>query len=165
MERCRMGFPKIINKFNVLMSRISGAIIMLIGVFGVYEVIARQVFNSPTKWSADFSQYLLIWAIFLASGYAFQEKGHVRVDLFTGKMPLKVRRVAAFVAYACAMVFVIVLTKASWDMFVNAAKMNAKTYAIITIPKTVLLLAMIVGCVDMIVTLISIFLDLAGKNE
>lgn len=160
-----MGFPKFFEKFNIWLSRISGGIILLIGVFGVYEVIVRHIFNSPTKWTADFSQYLLIWAIFLASGYAFQEKGHVRVDLFTGKMPLKLRRVVAFIAYACAMVFVIVLSKASWDMFANAAAMQAKTYAIISIPKTVLLLAMLVGCLDMAVTLICIFMDLIGKHE
>ncbi len=160
-----MGFPKFFEKINVWLSRISGCIILIIGVFGVYEVIMRHIFSSPTKWTADFSQYLLIWAIFLASGYAFQEKGHVRVDLFTGKMPLKVRRVVAFIAYALAMIFVLVLTKGSWDMFANAAAMQAKTYAIIAIPKTVLLLAMLVGCADMIVTLVCIFLDLIGKRE
>lgn len=48
--------------------------LMLIIVSGMlcYEVIARFVFNSPTKWAQDYSVLAQVWFTYMAMGYVLR---------------------------------------------------------------------------------------------
>lgn len=75
-----MRFPLWLQTCNRVLGIVSGIIILMISGLTTMEGIARGIFDSPTTWSLDVCQYLLIWAIFLGSSYAFQDKSHVSVD-------------------------------------------------------------------------------------
>jgi TRAP-type C4-dicarboxylate transport system permease small subunit len=161
----KLKYPKALESLNTKLSIVSGAIIGVIGCFSIIEVICRGIFNSPTKWSADMNQYLLIWAIFFVSGFAFQAQGHVRVDILTRKMPLMVRRVMAVIAYCFCLAFILIITRSSILMFTKAVTQNIYTYAFLQIPRWILIVAMLMGCAIMIITLVSIIISIIGKSE
>jgi len=57
------------------------AALALIVIAYNYEVIARYVFNTPTRWSAEMVSYLLLIACFLAMPRLTREGGHVAVTV------------------------------------------------------------------------------------
>ena len=160
-----MKYPEKIRVMNQRFALISGSIILLIGVLSVFEAISRSFFKSPTSWTSDISQYLLCFAIFFVAGYAFQEQGHVRVDLLTRILPLKVRCILSIISHLVCLAFIINFTYNAVLSTKAAIDSHALTYAFIQIPKAVLMFVMLFGCLLMIIALISILIDLFGKGE
>jgi TRAP-type C4-dicarboxylate transport system permease small subunit len=162
-------YPLMLEKINRRLAFFAGAVILATGVLAVFESISRTFFNSPTVWSIDFSVYIFIWAIFLGSPFAYQENGHVAVDLIRdiverrgGKTP---RRVMAVAGYVFAEVTIFVLLYAAVKMAKFALSSHQITIALIQIPVFFLDMAMIVGSIMMAVTLIFIILDLFVGGE
>jgi TRAP-type C4-dicarboxylate transport system permease small subunit len=163
-----MRYPSFLNKFNRKIGILSGGLILAIGILQVFEVVMRSLFT-PTDWSMDFSQYTLIWAIFLGSAYSFQEKGHVSVDLLkegaARVFGIHAVKVMAIVGYLLALLVIGVLIWSSIDMFIDAYQLGKITIAMIEIPLTVLLAAMTIGSVLMAVTVVFILLDIMGGGK
>lgn len=160
-----MKFPKALEKGNRFLSIVSGVLIFAISFLAVIEVISRNIFHNPTIWTADMCYYLLIWAIFLGAGFAFQEHGHVRVDLVLNLMKRRLRRVISAISYCFAIFFCTILGIYCWKFFVQCVSMNRKTYAMLPIPQAILVFSMVLGCVLMVVTLVFIILDIAADGD
>lgn len=65
----------------------------------IYEVIARYGFSAPTMWAFDTS-YMINGALFLvASGFALHVNGHVRIDVFSSRLPIRYQLVAEVAFY------------------------------------------------------------------
>lgn len=166
-----MKYPAFLRKLNSVLAFCSGCLILLTGLFAVFEAIMRGVFNSPTKWTLNLSCYLLIYIVFLSSPYAFQSHGHVLVDLFRDIMdkvaPSRVpRRASAIFGYTVSLAFVGSLLYAGIKLVQKAVKYATLTTTTIPIPLAWLQIAIVIGCVLMIITLIFIILDLiSGSDE
>jgi TRAP-type C4-dicarboxylate transport system permease small subunit len=165
----KMKYPIFWKKIIGFLSVISGSLVMLIAILSVYESISRFVFECPTSWSLNSSQYILIWMVFLGSAYAFQERGHVAVDLFQdavekhwGRTP---RRVMAIIGHLLAVVFVASLLYGGINLTKNALSYHMVTSNTSPISLWILYIAIAVGSVLMLVTLVFILLDLFGKGE
>lgn len=164
-----MKYPRFMTVINQWLARVSGLFIFAIGILAVFEAIMRTFLNAPTSWSLDISSYLLIWAIFLGAAYAYQEKGHVAVDLLRdavekrwGKAP---RRVMAVIGYVIALVVIIALLVASVQLAKSAIDLNQLTYANAQIPAVVLWAAIVFGSVMMLITVVFIMLDIFAKDD
>jgi TRAP-type C4-dicarboxylate transport system permease small subunit len=164
-----MKYPVFLRKFNNVLGAVSGTMMLAIAFLSVMESILRTVFKSPTMWSVDVSTYLLVCSIFLGCSYAYQEKGHVGVELFKdmiekrrGKTP---RRVMALVGYGMALVVVVVTMIAIKNLLLPALEVRQTTFANVTIPISFLYVIMIIGSVFMAVTVIFIICDLLAKED
>ena len=166
-----MKYPAFWRKLNNVLAFCAGCLILLTGLFAVFEAIMRGVFDRPTKWTLNLSCYLLIYIVFLSSPYAFQSHGHVLVDLFRDIMdkvfPNRIpRRISAVFGYTVSLAFVGALLYAGWKMVAKAIKYGTLTTTTIPIPLVWLQIAIVIGCVLMILTLIFIILDLlSGSDE
>ena len=56
-----------------------------------YDVLMRYAFNAPTSWANELSGYTLAGVVFLGLAYAQGKGAHVRIDLFTARLPEGVR--------------------------------------------------------------------------
>ncbi len=164
-----MKYPHFMKVINKWMARMSGIFIFAIGILAVFEAIMRTFMRAPTSWSLDISSYLLIWAIFLGAAYAYQEKGHVAVDLLReavekrwGKAP---RRVMAVIGYAIALAVIVVLLYAGVVLAQTAVSLGQLTYANAQMPAVILWTAVIVGSVMMLLTVVFIILDIFKKDD
>lgn len=160
-----MKYPKKLQKGNRFLAVLSGMLIFGISILAVIEVIARNLLQNPTIWTADISYYLLIWAIFLGAGFAFQEHGHVRVDLLLNFLPRAVRKVVSAISYAIAIFFCGVMTVYSWKYLVQCYTMGRKTYAMLPIEQWKLVIAIVLGCIFMIVTLVFMIMDIFSDGD
>lgn len=166
-----MKYPVFWKKLNCGLAFIAGCLVFAVGILAVMEAILRGFFASPTKWTLNLSCYMLIWIVFLSSPYAFQTHGHVLVDLFRDLMdkaaPNRVpRRIAAIIGYLVSLTFVSALLYAGLKLVKKALKYGTLTTTTIPIPLVWLQIAIVVGCVLMIITLLFIVLDLlSGSDE
>ena len=57
----------------------------------IHEVIVRYVFDSPTLFSVELSEYLLVLVVFMSIGWVLKEDRHVAVSFVVDLLPRKVR--------------------------------------------------------------------------
>lgn len=57
----------------------------------IYEVLMRYLFNAPTTWGFEATTFLYGLHYMFGISYTDNQNGHVRVDIFTSRMPQKVQ--------------------------------------------------------------------------
>lgn len=89
----------------------------------VYEVIARYVFNAPTVWSYDISYMLGGGMIILGGAYLILREGHVRIDIFYGRLSTRQQLVLDIVLWLlCFLPMVAIMTRFSFHYAYRAWK-------------------------------------------
>ena len=164
-----MKYPSVMRKINGALALISGALILLIGIFAVYEAVIRLVYE-PTKWTLNLSTYMLIYIVFLGSPYAFETHGHVFVDLFRdimdkfskNRLP---RIISAVAGYCLSILFIGTILYASWKLVAKALKFETLTTTTIPIPLWILQIVMVIGSILMLITLVFILMDILSGSE
>ena len=117
MERLR-SFTRGVDKFSERTGKIiSFLIVPMIGVL-MLEVVLRYLFNRPTAWAHELSQYIFGAHFFLAGGYATLH-GHVNVDLVYRHLPRRTRAIldvvtSVFFFSLCA-VFIYLGGRMAWS--------------------------------------------------
>ena len=164
-----MKYPQFLEKINRFTGVVSGGLIICLGLLATMEGVLRGFFSQPTSWSLDLSQYILIWMVFLGTSYAFQEKGHVSVDLFKEwvgeRFGTGLLRVMNIIGYLMALTFIIVIGWCSVASFTTAIKYGKLTLGNFQIPIAYLYAAMVTGSVFMVITVVCIILDLIDGGK
>ena len=165
-----MYYPKIIKKINNGIAVVCGCRVVVIALFTIYEMISRGAFGAPTTWTINFSTYILIWYAFMGSSYSFQAHGHVGVDLFKDLVDKKsekhtARKIMAIVGYVCSLLYIVVLLIGGINLCRKSIQFNQMTATLQPIPMIILNLAVVVGCIWMIITIIAILMDLIGGGK
>jgi TRAP-type C4-dicarboxylate transport system permease small subunit len=118
------------ERINAAGALLCGFIVFVFAILAVMESILRK-FGHPTVWTLNLTQSIFIWAAFLGSAYAFQEHGHVAVDLLRDvvdkrtKSPKRTpRRVMSVIGYICAFVVVAVILYGGWLQTVSAIELK-----------------------------------------
>jgi len=57
-----------------------------------YDVLLRYVFNRPTAWALEISEYILVFLAFAGASEVQRNRSHIKMDFFYLKFPLSVRR-------------------------------------------------------------------------
>jgi C4-dicarboxylate transporter DctQ subunit len=167
-----LRYPKFMEQINKAGAIICGVITFLAAFLAVMESILRQFFNSPTVWTLNITMSVFIWAAFLGSAYAFQEHGHVAVDLVrdvvdkhTKREDRLARRIMAIIGYLCAIVFIFCILWGGWNATVRAIEINQMEPYVFKFPKVISTLPVVIGSVQMLATLIFMILDLFAGGE
>lgn len=84
-------FPRVINRLTWLAELLAEIGLALLLVIVLHEVVVRYVFNSPTLYSVELSEYLLVLVVFLSIGWVLREDRHVAVTFIVDRLPRKMR--------------------------------------------------------------------------
>jgi TRAP-type C4-dicarboxylate transport system permease small subunit len=161
------------HRINSVGAVICGVIVFVFALLAVMESILRK-FGHPTVWTLNLTQSVFIWAAFLGSAWAFQEHGHVSVDLLRDvvdkhtKSPKRTpRRIMAVVGYICAFIVVAVILYGGWIKCASAIATNPIEMApyVFKFPAIISYLPVVIGSVQMLATLVFIILDLFAGGE
>jgi TRAP-type mannitol/chloroaromatic compound transport system permease small subunit len=74
-------FCDFIDGLNTWIGRIASFLILILVAIIMYEVVGRYLFNAPTQWVNELSQYLLCGVVMMGGAYCLAEYEHVRVDI------------------------------------------------------------------------------------
>jgi TRAP-type transport system small permease protein len=158
-----------IRKINHIAAVISGLLIFIISFLCTWEMFVRNVLLRPTSWTSDICSYLLIWVFFLGTAAAIQEKTHVSVDFIRkivgDKFGKTWSRILAIAGYVFSLVYILVLLGTTVLFFKDALRLDKLTLGIVQIPIVYLYLAMLLGCILMMVVVIFIILDLLRQKD
>jgi tripartite ATP-independent transporter DctM subunit len=98
-----------IGVFSRWTNYIGAVVIMLMVVLTLSDVIARYVFNSPLLGAKEVTEVLLITAVFFTIAHTYNKKGHVSVDVVTGRLGSKSSVIVDFITTVLATVTFIIL--------------------------------------------------------
>ena len=115
-------------------ARLGGLMLLVVGLFVLYEVVCRYVFQSPTLWVMDYSIYFVMWAVLLGSAYTMRTRGHVLVDIVIKKLPPVSRWYVQIAIHIVIMVFALIITAAGLHSCVRAYQMKELTLSALYIP-------------------------------
>ena len=167
-----MRFPKFMVTINKIGAYVCGGLVLITSILAVMESILRKVFAAPTTWSLNLSTGIFIWAAFLGSAWAFQELGHVSVDLFrsfadkrdkTGKRT--VRRIMSVFGYVVSFCVMCAFLYGGWKLCVKAITLNQLAPYAFKFPMIISYIAIPLGSIMMMLTLIFIIIDLCSGGD
>jgi len=82
---------RVINRLTWLAELLAEVGLALLLLIVLHEVVVRYVFNSPTLYSVELSEYLLVLVVFLSIGWVLREDRHVAVTFIVDRLPKKMR--------------------------------------------------------------------------
>lgn len=75
------------------------------------QVFCRFVLGQALPWPEEASRFLMIWSLFLAAVYVHAEDGHLRLNFFVDKLPIRVRLVIRIILDGAILFFLVVMFK------------------------------------------------------
>ncbi len=123
-----------------LASRLSRALIWIAGVLlviligvTVNEVFGRYVLNDPSIWAYDLSYMLTAALISLACPYALKEDAHIRIDVFSNRLPRKARLGISIIFMAglwmpAVLVLGLASSELAWNAFLSDRRILASAW-------------------------------------
>ena len=159
-----------IEAFNIKQGDISALLALPLLVVVVYEVFMRYVFNAPTSWGFELTTFIYGVHYMLGLAYCDVLGGHVRVDIFTARLPNRSQSllgiITTLIFFMPVMIF---LTASSWKYaFTSIAgrELNPTSWAPPVYPiKTLMALAFSFLLAQGIANLLHNIRVLQGKSE
>lgn len=111
--------------------RLSERLVVGIGVFAAlllvplvlattWEVVSRYALGAPTIWAYEVGYTLTGSHFMLALAYTLRLGEHIRIDVFSGRMPAHVRRIIDLMAYATVLPILLWLDFTLWHYMAEA---------------------------------------------
>jgi TRAP-type C4-dicarboxylate transport system permease small subunit len=95
----------LINRLSNLMAALAALILGAMALLILVEIFLWNTMEKTTLIADEYSAYGLGAIIFLGAGYCLKEKGHIRITLVLGLLPVKVASIIRVLATALTTVF------------------------------------------------------------
>jgi TRAP-type mannitol/chloroaromatic compound transport system permease small subunit len=96
---------KVVDAANEKMARIDAYVLLLAMFLVPYEVVVRYVFNSPTSWSMEMTQFLFCTMVALGGGWVLLKGSHVNVDIIYNRFGIRTRAIISILTSLLVFVF------------------------------------------------------------
>jgi len=140
-----MNFFKFNDKLQNFGAYLSSFLIIALTILIIIEIVARSFFNVSTMIADEYSGYFYLASIFLGLGYTFKEDGHIRINIFTSKLPKKVNRYIDIFAGSITLVLIIFILYFSIKMLVESYKYDMVSETVSETPIYLTQLAIPIG--------------------
>lgn len=157
------ALAKLCDRISGILVIVASVALVLLGAVTCGEVVARYVFNAPTIWAYDVINLLNGSLFVLGIAYTQRMGGHVRIDLLTSKLPIRLEQgimltmmvvlllpVFGLLAYEC--------TRQAWGTFVTNRMLESGWRIVqwpFLFPQAVGLWALFLQCVATVLRIIS----------
>lgn len=81
----------------------------LLVVVVVWQVVSRQVLNTPQAWTEELSRYVFVWLGLFAAALVFSERGHIAVDFIARRTGPAAQRTIAIAIQLLIIAFAAVI--------------------------------------------------------
>jgi len=96
------GYIKVAESISEWSGKVVCWLVFILTLMTGYEIVMRYAFDSPTKWCFDLS-YMIGGSFFvLGQAYTMFHKGHVRIDIFYGRLSVRGK---AWLDIICYLIF------------------------------------------------------------
>lgn len=155
-----------IDKISDAAGRLAGWLFFLIGIFIVYEVVARYVFLSPTVWSEELSRFLQIWATYLAAAHVLRKRQLIAIDIIVRASGPKLRLYCESLALLVIIAFCLVAVYFGSEIVIDSIRIGRASSSMLAVPSWLTELAIPVGFgLLLIQALIELIRTLGGGTD
>jgi TRAP-type C4-dicarboxylate transport system permease small subunit len=105
MTKIVRGITSGINRLTWISEVLSEIALLGLLILVFHEVVVRYAFNSPTLFSVEISEYLLVFVAFISAGWVLKEDRHVRMLAVINLLPEKARLCADILTSFGVMIF------------------------------------------------------------
>ena len=114
---CFFSFAKTAVRVLALFGAWASQMVLFAAVVIIfYDVVMRYVFNSPTAWVLEISEYMLVFLAIAGAADVQRKKTHIKMDFFYNKFVLNVRRYLDLIIYMVTVLFVFLVFMTSLQM-------------------------------------------------
>lgn len=100
------AMSKVLNR---TLAGICVVLFALLVVIVVWQVVSRQVLNTPQAWTEELSRYVFVWLGLFAAALVFSERGHIAVDFVARRTGPAAQRTIAIVIQLLVIAFAAVI--------------------------------------------------------
>jgi len=94
-----LAFAKKFDMISDWSGKVFSFLVIPLTALIVFEVITRRIFNAPTIWTFELSNFLFGAHFMLVAAYGLLHKSHVSIDLITARFSPKVQEIIHLVCY------------------------------------------------------------------
>ena len=123
-----------IDRLNTWIGRTAAFLILPLVFVIMYEVISRYLFNSPTRWSNEISQYLLVAVVMLGGAYCLADNEHVNVDIFYRNFTWRTRAFVEILTFFMVISFVTAIVWKGGEVCYDALIQGKRSQTIFAMP-------------------------------
>ena len=128
------------------------------------QVISRYVLGHSLSWSEELARYIFIWQIWLGSSYCVQKNRHIRIDIFTHKLPKGAKNVFETFVAIVSIAFLIFLTFKGIKIVQMVSRMG-QTSAALKLPMSYVYACIPVSCILMMIRYIEHIIKMFRSEE
>jgi len=140
MER----FVRVVDRLGTACAAVASVMLALAALVITWNVIYRAM-GASTYWEIEFSVYMMVAALFLASPYCLRTHGHVAVDLLSYYLPRRFARPVMVVVAVMGLLVCVYLAVAGGILTVESFEKGETTESTWAPLKWPLFLTMPVG--------------------
>ena len=165
---CFFSFAKssagVLSVFGALASQM---VLFAAVVIIFYDVVMRYVFNSPTAWVLEISEYMLVFLAIGGAADVQRKKMHIKMDFFYNKFALNVRRYLDLIFYMVTACFVFLIFIVSSQMTLIAYHYGSRSNSLLGtamfIPYAIIPFGMVLFFIQSIVDVVESVKDVIGR--
>lgn len=110
------------------------------------DVLGRYVFNQPLQGAYELSESLLVFVVFMGFAYTQHEKGNIRVQMVSSRLPARWRPLLDFLAHALGLAIFALITYETGRHAGAAWLEGERSAGIVHVPLYPARFAVAVGC-------------------
>lgn len=121
---------------------VSSIVLVAMTVVILIQIVFRLM-GRPLSWTEEVARWMLVWATFAGSSYAFKNGGLIRVDFFVKKLFKKRGRRITDIAAMVFMTAYFVLLGVSAATYMQMTINKGQTYPVTKVPYAITLISLI----------------------
>jgi TRAP-type C4-dicarboxylate transport system permease small subunit len=138
------AFVRAVFRLSTACAAIAAVMLLAAALVITWSIVYRALGNS-TWWEIEFSVYMMVASLFLASPYCLATQGHVGVDLLSHYLPRHWARPLAIAVGLVGLAVCVYLAWAGAELTLHAYARGERTESTWAPPKWPLFLSMPVG--------------------
>ena len=122
MEQVYSSGKSALRRVTGSLAMLSEWVLLAMTLIIFYDVVMRYVFDSPTSWALEISEYMLVFVGFIGIAEIQARKGNIRMDFLYLKFSSGMKRATDVFIALLMMIFSFLLLRGSLMMTIAAYK-------------------------------------------
>ena len=112
------------RRLSFVGASLSSLLIVALVILIMVEIIGRSFFDYSTMLADEYSGYFYLALVFLGLAYTFDEEGHIRISIVTGRVRGSIKRWVDIFAGVMALSILLFALYYSWDFMIESHEMG-----------------------------------------
>lgn len=138
------AFVRAVFRLSTACAAVAAAMLLVAALVITWSIVYRAL-GASTYWEIEFSVYMMVGSLFLASPYCLATQGHVGVDLLSHYLPEHTKRPLAIAIGLVGLAVCVYLAYAGAELALHALARGERTESAWAPPKWPLYLALPIG--------------------